>query len=236
MKINKLKHKYLIILLSLVLIISLTFLFIKWNNHTSTVVIHYVDQNGTSVSYDKVKTSKTGLLLKLKPFNKNVPGYSKVAQQQSYLIFPFKYREYNFAYRPMHINKQIKQLHKSKYIASTFQPMSVAPKNGKQSDPFNLARNYEGQSGRDSLRIIYSQDGLKWKQLKTNYPKINVRDPSITKIGNYWYVIFTHGLVRTKDFKHWKTLNWQYTKKFKNEWAPEFFKDKTGKYHIISEN
>lgn len=148
-------------------------------------------------------------------------------------MFPVHTSEISIRYTPMSENKEINKIKNSKYLGVTFQPMTVKPKDGTQLDPFPLSRTYSGETGRDTLRIVYSNNGLFWKKAKINYPVENIRDPSIKKIGHNYYIIYTHGILKTDDFKNWDILSWKYSKRFSNEWAPEFVKTKNNKYYVI---
>lgn len=234
----KIKKKSIVVVILLLFLILFGFGFQKWRNHKATIVIHYVDQNGTSITYDRTINLRTGYIKNIDSESQKINGYKPVHGNRSrkFIIAPIHFAEYSIVYRPINLNQQIQKIKNSKYLAVTFQPMSnssIPKKDGSQLDPFPLARNYDGQSGRDSLRIIYSENGIKWKQAYINYPKVNVRDPSIKKVGNYYYIVYTHGLLKTRDFQHWQNISWHYSKKFSNEWAPEFFTTKKGKTEII---
>lgn len=229
----RLKRRLLsVILISLGIFIS--FLLYSWSNETSTIKVSFTDEYGTKLRV-KPKTyhSKPYLILNKTKLEKEVPGYTPVKR----MIF-YKKDDQSLAlkFKPENYQNEVAELKKSKYVAATFQPMSVNPKGRYQLDPYNTARTYLGsKTGKDSLRILYSKDGLRWKMLHTSYPKLNIRDPNIIKVKNYWYVIYTKGLVRTKDFKKWEKIPWSHSKTFNNhyEWAPEFFKDASGKYHVV---
>lgn len=84
------------------------------------------------------------------------------------------------------------------------------------------------------LRMMLSNDGMTWRQLPTAYPDHQVRDPSILKIGDTYYIIFTTGLLRTTDFVHYDDMNWNWSWKLHNYcWAPEFFTDNRGIVRVL---
>lgn len=215
-------------------IVVLLFGLDKWWHHNAIITLHYVDQNGTSITYDRTIVTRTGYVLRMNPEYKKVHGYRLLSKNKKIVVGPIHTKEYDVMYKPTDEDGQLSKIKESKYIAVTFQPMAVSTtKNGAQSDPFALSRSYDGQTGRDSLRIIYSNNGVSWHKANINYPRLNVRDPSIKKIGRYYYIIYTHGLVRTRNFKNWQQLKWDYSSKYSNEWAPEFFETKSGKVKII---
>lgn len=114
---------------------------------------------------------------------------------------------------------------KAKYIGVTFQPTVVPYSSQAQQDPFILARKYDdNNSARDTLRVLVGNKFNDCHILSANYPAVSVRDPSIAKIGNKYFIIYTRGLLCTKDFNHWKKLPWPNDKGFNysQDWAPEF--------------
>ncbi|KRN30223.1 hypothetical protein QS460_09090 [Liquorilactobacillus mali] len=200
----------------------------------TTITVNFVDENGTKLLVKPKKYYGVPYtLLSSGQLEKKVPGYKPT---KSFIFFHTKNQKITLKFTSRNYKKEIDSFNKAKYVAATFQPMTVTAKNGFQSDPYNTARTYNGnKTGKDSLRLIYSEDGINWKKLHVSYPRLNVRDPSIIKIDNYWYIVYTKGIVRTKDFKQWEKIKWPHSKIFVNhfEWAPEFFKDAKGKYHII---
>lgn len=128
------------------------------------------------------------------------------------------------------------QVKKAKYVGVTFQPTIVPITNHSQTDPFNLSRSYNGNdSGRDTLRILVGDSFDNMKVLNANYPAVNVRDPSIMKQGKRYYIIYTRGLMYTKDFNHWHQVSWPTDKRFiaSMDWAPEFVRDHQGNTEVI---
>jgi hypothetical protein len=215
-------------------IILIGFLLMYWSGKRSAITVHFVDQNGTLLKVkDKTYYSKPYLLLSTSTLEKEVPGYTPL---KKFIFFNKSNRKISLKFKAKDFTKEVRSFKRAKYVAATFQPMKASIHHGFQLDPFNTARTYEGnKTGKDSLRLIYSNDGVNWKKMNISYPKLNVRDPSIRKINGYWYIVYTKGLIRTKNFKHWEKIPWKHSKIFVNhlEWAPEFFRDKTGNYHII---
>lgn len=230
MKLSK-KLTYVIVILDLFCVAIGAYL---WLNHSSTIVVRYVDANGTSVTYDKVIKTKSFILKDVSKYYKKIDGYSLEPKKTNFVFTPLHSKVLTLTYKPKDSKGQISKFLNSHYYGVTFQPMSVPEKNGVQLDPFNLNRKYEGdKSGRDSLRLIYSDNGINWSKVAINYPKINVRDPSMAHIGNGWFIVYTHGLIKTNDFVHWQKINWTYSKKFTNEWAPEFIQDANKKWYVV---
>lgn len=200
----------------------------------SKIIVSFVDENGTKLVVDsKSYTGRVGMLLLPKKLEREVPGYTPT---KKLIFFKSKNQTLTLKFKSKNYKKEIKSLKEAKYVGATFQPMTVEVKHGWQQDPYNTARVYDGRkTGKDSLRVLYSNDGINWKKLNVSYPKVNLRDPSIAKINGYWYIIYTKGLVRTKDFRKWEHLKWNHANEFVNryEWAPEFVRDKFGKWHVV---
>ncbi|OXC06526.1 hypothetical protein AYP76_09550 [Ligilactobacillus agilis] len=203
-------------------------------NKESKITVKFVDENGTKlVVHSKTYKGKRGMLLLPKKLEREVPGYTPL---KKLIFFKDKDQTMTLKFKSKYYEKEIESLKKAKYVGATFQPMTVEVKHGWQQDPYNTARVYDGRkTGKDSLRILYSNDGINWKKLNVSYPRVNLRDPSIAKINGYWYIVYTKGLVRTKDFRKWEHLKWNHANEFvdKHEWAPEFVKDKFGKWHVV---
>lgn len=87
------------------------------------------------------------------------------------------------------------------------------------------------------LRLVGSDDGFNWFTIKQydDVPELqNLRDPCLTKMGEYYYLICTGGLFRTKDFDTFEKLDYSIDDgSFANVWAPEFFQDVNANWHII---
>ncbi|MDN2453549.1 hypothetical protein [Lactobacillus sp. UCMA15818] len=219
--------------IGILIITSVIFIYLNLSKKT-TITVNFVDENGTKLLVNARKYYGVPYtLLSSKQLEEKVLGYKST---RSFIFFNNKNRKMTLKFKSKNYKQEINNFNKAKYVAATFQPMTVTAKNGFQGDPYNTARTYDGKAtGKDSLRLIYSKDGIKWKKLHVSYPRLNVRDPSIVKIDSYWYIVYTKGIVRTKNFKHWEKIKWPHSKIFVNhfEWAPEFFKDAKGSYHII---
>lgn len=224
--IRKSKKSIIISGCTTVIILLLVCFFYKWFRHYSNVEIRYVDDNKTPITYVKTIKKRAFEITSIK--YPELDGYIlKEKRKTRILVQPVHNSVVEVEYSPKKTN-QLKIVNRYKYVGAAFQAMYQKPSGGSQGDP------RPNELGIDRLKIILSNDGIHWRTLQTNYPNLNVRDPSIVKIRGYWYLIFTDGLVRTRDFLHWENMNWKMQKKmFANEWAPEFFKDKAGNWHII---
>lgn len=189
-----------------------------------TVTLRQVDENHTLIQKPhQVKLAQ--LTFKLGE-RYPIDGY----QAEERLNVLFNRKSLTIVYRPRQNAKvQIKKMEKAHYIATAFQVINANTKNGIQTIPKN-------ETEIDRLRVLYSSDGKKWKTLKTNYPNWGVRDPDIIHYKKVWYIVYTAGLMKTTDFRHWQRIDWNYnvSNQWAWLWAPEFFKDKNGQYHIIA--
>lgn len=205
------------ILVSLVLILILIGL-----AHRTTV--RYVDTYDASID-----TDQSMRLIKL-PVSLNIKGY-----KLNKISYVWKQHIWVCHYQPT--GNPLNKVKSAKYIGVTFQPTTVPIIKGSQMDPFNLSRNYSFDSrktGRDTLRILIGNSWNKLQVLNANYPAINVRDPSILKEKNRYYIIYTRGLISTLDFKHWQKYKWPAIPGFDyhQDWAPEFVTDKNGDHFV----
>ncbi|RRK09145.1 hypothetical protein D1831_14425, partial [Lactiplantibacillus garii] len=56
-------------------------------------------------------------------------------------------------------------------------------------------------------------------------PNIEIQDPKITKFGNYWFITYTGGVLRTADFFSWQLVSIGATNKYKQITAPSLIHD-----------
>lgn len=80
-----------------------------------------------------------------------------------------------------------------------------------------------------------SNDGIHWK-LIAEFPQLGSwRDGNIAKYGDYYWITGS-GIARTKDFKTFERFDSStiFGKKgYKDIWAPEFFTDLSGNWHMV---
>lgn len=140
-----------------------------------------------------------------------------------------KNKRVTLVYRPTKSASQIlEKVKKANYVGATFVlKKGIGKKFTKQTD--NLGHETY------RLRILLSNDGIKWSVLDTNYPNISIRDPAIMRMGKWWYVIYTDGMIKTKDFYHWKKVDWNFSGGYAKVWAPELIRMSDASY-IISSN
>lgn len=80
-----------------------------------------------------------------------------------------------------------------------------------------------------------SDDGINWTVID-HLPQLgNLRDGSIAIYKDWYYLIGTSWGYRTKNFKDFEELDTSFLKRdgFHDIWAPEFFTDLQGNWHIV---
>ena len=123
------------------------------------------------------------------------------------------------------LNSQIKRYNDYRYISTTF-----------NNDDMKLV-------------VMYSMDGINWDienkagSFTPNTGNKTLRDPSIIKVQDYFYITYTKidwktgnniGFCRTKEFKTFEELPDLTFSGFTKIWAPEFFRDyKTNNSYVI---
>lgn len=105
----------------------------------------------------------------------------------------------------------LEQVQAAKYLAVTF--------------------NEIGYPGPTRFAVCGSEDGINWDTIKEY--DWGLRDPNLQKIGDWYYLIFTTGMKRTEDFENWEDLPFPTNGTDNWLWAPKFFQDKDGNWHIV---
>lgn len=81
--------------------------------------------------------------------------------------------------------------------------------------------------------ICKSSDGLNWSTF-AEIPQLgSLRDHYVEKYKNWYYIVGTPSLYRTKDFVNFENLYYFGSDYLDYVWAPEIFKDKDSNYHIV---
>ncbi|MFC6260652.1 glycoside hydrolase family protein [Levilactobacillus fujinensis] len=221
----KLKRKAILIVSSLILIGVCAWL--VWPK--STIEVTMLDQLGTQIQPKKVIEGRVGSRLSQKQLS--ITGYKIGFKPKK--RFETKKRKVVVRYKPTANSKQLKrEIANYHYIGASFQVLNKGLGRYKQ--------NYKKlTSETDRLRILLSNDGIKWTRLAINYPNIAVRDPNITKVGNRWWIIYTEGLMWTSNFQKWHYVinpGFNLGSQFQRIWAPEIYRLKSGAYRVVSSN
>ncbi|MCT0195553.1 hypothetical protein [Lactiplantibacillus plantarum] len=212
-----------ILRVALLIGIIITLLGFRWP--TSTIEISQVDQLGTKITPNKHIKGRVGL--KIAPHDLSLSGYKMVSNKK--VIFKSQGYAIKIVYKPMDSKKKIlKQMKNYRYIGASFQVLNTGL--GTNTQNYNKIGPEE-----DRLRLILSNDGIRWKTMTINYPNVKVRDPDITRIGNKWWIVYTTGAMWTTDFQTWHHKFWNFDTKHKlrSVWAPEFYHDKNNHWYII---
>ncbi|WP_267201645.1 hypothetical protein [Limosilactobacillus kribbianus] len=80
-----------------------------------------------------------------------------------------------------------------------------------------------------------SNDAINWVVI-AEFPQLgNLRDGNIAKYKDYYWITGTTGLYRTKNFNGFKEFDTSFLQRdgYKDVWAPEFFTDYSGDWHIV---
>lgn len=81
--------------------------------------------------------------------------------------------------------------------------------------------------------MAYSDNLVDWNSVAYFTDQLgSLRDASVKKIGDYYYIVGTYGIYRTTNFVTFEGLNLNLGD-FNTIWAPEIFTDLTGNSHII---
>lgn len=81
--------------------------------------------------------------------------------------------------------------------------------------------------------ICKSRDGLDWSTF-AEIPQLgSLRDHYVEKYKDWYYIVGTPNLYRTKDFISFEHLYYFGSDYLDFVWAPEIFKDKNNNYHIV---
>lgn len=97
-----------------------------------------------------------------------------------------------------------------------------------------------GENANDLWRAIAclcgSNDAIHW-DLIAHLPQLGnyVRDGNIAVYDDWYYLVGTTFMYRTKDFQTFEELDVSFLKRdgYKDIWAPEFFTDLNGNWHVI---
>ncbi|KAI0013539.1 glycoside hydrolase family 43 protein [Xylariaceae sp. FL0662B] len=107
------------------------------------------------------------------------------------------------------------------------------------------SKNEQKKNEESWLHIYTSENGINFGEYAMNAYKPAhglIRDPSIIKDGDTYYVVHTTGwsgstfaVIKSKDLKKWETVSTVDTKvkDVKKVWAPEWFRDADGKVYVI---
>lgn len=83
--------------------------------------------------------------------------------------------------------------------------------------------------------LMKSSDAITWDYIAYLPQLGNLRDGDITRIGNYYYLLGTLVMYKTKDFLSFEEVSVDNLKNtnYTDIWAPELFQDLNYKWHIV---
>lgn len=194
-------------------------------NLKSTVTVNYLDENGTPLTASKKIVGRINSTEKV--YRKKIKGYS-TSTKYVQVIFNSTENNYSIVYKPNN-TKSFSDLLQAKYVGVSAQDVTTnSSGSGKQkfqAIPFGDTSN--------ALRVIYSNNNRKYNMLSVNYPNEEIQDPTLTKFGNYWFVAYTGGILRTSDFTSWQKVAAPANKKFGSLIAPSLVKVSNEKLAMV---
>lgn len=221
-----------ILLSTLIILLSFTLgAFIVYRRyHPITLYISVVDEYGTPIR--PIHNLQGTVFTKYTYTLPEIDGYTTQSSETITGLFPYRSKNIKINYKSQTSESNIlNQVNSAKYVSAAYEMLNYEPTNDYQVDVMNE------NGGINRLRIMTSNNGIDWETLPTNYPNVAVRDPSIIKYKDTWYICYTNGLMSTTDFVNWEILDWPLSEKYEYQWAPEFFIDPvTNNYYVIMSN
>ena len=190
-------------------------------NLTGTVIINSVDENGTPLIAAKKIIAPVNTVRHIKATK--VSGYtpeSKVINAS----FSTTGNSYNVVYQP-NKDDSFQHLVNANYVGVSSQDVTTNSLKSIQAVPFGNTMN--------RLRVVYGRNGHDWKTLNVNYPNLEIQDPSITMFGNYWYISYTGGVLRTSDFMNWEKFQQTTDTKYGDLHAPTLIHSSNNKLSMV---
>lgn len=204
------------------IIFSIVVAIMVWHaNLTGTVIINSVDQNGTMLAAPKKVVAPINTVKHIQATK--IEGYTPNSQIIN-AAFSNSQNEYNVVYQPKE-NDSFQHLVSSKYIGVSAQDVTTNSKSKIQSTPFESTNN--------RLRILYGKNSNSLKTLNINYPNTEIQDPSITKFGQYWFITYTGGVLRTADFTSWQEFKFPTSKKYGWMYSPSLIHSPAKKLSMV---
>ena len=197
------------ILYSTLIVVCAIVCFFVWRSSLrGTVIIYSVDRNGTSLRAPRKIIGHANEERKINITS--IKGYKANANVVN-AKFLVKGARYYVVYTPDSA-ASFQHLLKSKYVGVSSQDVTTNSVGGIQAVPYRATSN--------RLRVMYSKQLTRWSTLNVSYPKLEVQDPSLTKFGNYWYVTYTGGVLRSADFGSWEQATTPQNSKYGKLIAP----------------
>ncbi|WPB53067.1 hypothetical protein R5R70_04695 [Lactiplantibacillus plantarum] len=207
---------------SALIIISIIVVIMVWRaNLTGTVIINSVDENGTPLIAAKKIIAPVNTVRHIKATK--VSGYtpeSKVINAS----FSTTGNSYNVVYQP-NKDDSFQHLVNANYVGVSSQDVTTNSLKSIQAVPFGNTMN--------RLRVVYGRNGHDWKTLNVNYPNLEIQDPSITKYGQYWFITYTGGVLRTADFMSWQSFKQPAAKKYGQLQSPSLIHNPKNKLSMV---
>ncbi|WP_143461863.1 MucBP domain-containing protein [Levilactobacillus enshiensis] len=175
---------------------------------SSTLVINFVDENGTPVTAPLKTIGRPNAVYNLTAAK--VPGYTL---NRTHYQFKYTYgtSQQQVIYHPDTV-ASLDKLLKAKYIGVSAQDITTNTFNGVQSTPYEQSDN--------RLRVLYANRLNDWHTFSTNYPDVAIQDPTLFQLGEFWFIAYTGGVLRSTDLSNWDVIATTPSPKFHNVIAP----------------
>ncbi|AKP65323.1 MucBP domain-containing protein [Levilactobacillus koreensis] len=193
-----------LIMTVLLLVIGL----IGYFKSSSTMVVNFVDENGTPVTAPLKTIGRPNSVYKLKAAH--IPGYTLT---RTHYRFRYAYgtSQQQVVYHP-EVVASLDKLLKAQYIGVSAQDVTTNTFNGVQSIPYDQSDN--------RLRVLYADKLNDWHTFSTNYPDVDIQDPTLFKLGEFWFITYTGGVLRSTDLSNWDLIKTNTSPRFQDIIAP----------------
>ncbi|MFC6260624.1 MucBP domain-containing protein [Levilactobacillus fujinensis] len=193
-----------LIVTALLLVIGL----VSYFNSSSTIIVNFVDENGTPMTAPLKTVGRTNSIYKLTA--SRIPGYTL---KRDHYKFRYAYgtTQRQVVYHPKTV-ASLDNLLKAKYIGVSAQDVTTKTFNGVQSVPYDQSDN--------RLRILYADKLSDWHTFSINYPNVDIQDPTLFKLGEFWFIAYTGGVLRSTDLSNWEVIKTNPSKKYQEIIAP----------------
>ena len=181
---------------------------ISYFKSSGTIVVNFVDENGTPVTAPLKTVGRPNAIYKLKVTR--IPGYTLT---RTHYKFRYAYgtTQQQVVYHPK-VVASLDKLLQAKYIGVSAQDVTTNTFNGVQSIPFDQSDN--------RLRVLYADDLNDWHTFSTNYPDVDIQDPTLFELGKFWFIAYTGGVLRSTDLSNWDLIKTNTSPKFQDIIAP----------------
>ncbi|MFC6260644.1 MucBP domain-containing protein [Levilactobacillus fujinensis] len=181
---------------------------INYFNMKSTIVINFIDENGTPVMAPLKAVGRVNSTYKLNIAH--LPGYT-LGRYHYELKYTYGEVKRNVVYHPKTMESLTKLL-QAKYVGVSAQDVTTNSSDEIQSVSYDHSHN--------RLRVLYADKMDKWHTFTTNYPNVEIQDPTLFKLGNFWFVAYSGGVLRSTDLSNWDAIETHTSKRYQEIMSP----------------